>query len=135
MAKGKKGKLDTIFSRYIRLKHSDEEGNLICISCGKVKPIKEMQNGHFVSRDHTSGRFNEENCRPQCAGCNVFKNGNYTEYTMALVEEIGVEAVNKLLQLKQKKLKISDSEYDKMIKHYSQKVKDLQRELGIDIWS
>jgi len=29
-------KLDSVFSKYIRLKYSDDRGNCRCISCGKV---------------------------------------------------------------------------------------------------
>lgn len=129
-----KKKLDALFSRYIRLKYADDEGLVMCVSCGAEKPIKEMQCGHFVSRSYLAGRFNEENCRPQCAGCNVFKQGNYKEYTLALIDEIGRKKVDELLALKNETRNISKKEYDEMIEHYEAEVKRMQKELGLDLW-
>lgn len=56
-------KLDAVFSKYIRLKYSDDKGYCRCISCGKVFPWKEIQNGHYMSRRYMSTRFSEDNCR------------------------------------------------------------------------
>ena len=54
-------KLDAVFSKYIRLKYSDDKGYCRCISCGKVFPWKEIQNGHYMSRRYMSTRFSEDN--------------------------------------------------------------------------
>ncbi len=61
-----KKKLDTIFSIYIRTKHSDCDGVVKCFTCGASKVIKKIQNGHFVSRQYLATRWEEDNCRPQC---------------------------------------------------------------------
>ena len=95
-----KKKLDAIFSLYIRQKYADDSGNVECYTCGVVKPIKAIQNGHFWSRSHLSVRWDEDNCRCQCSGCNVFKHGNYIVYTTKLLNEIGEEEFDKLWQKK-----------------------------------
>ena len=119
-----KDKLDKVFSLYIRLRDADENGFCTCYTCGKVAHYKEMQNGHFWSRTHLSTRFNENNCKVQCVGCNIFKKGNYIEYTKRLLKELGEEKFNELEQLKNSTVKISKSEYEQMIEHYIQKNKE-----------
>ena len=119
-----KDKLDKVFSLYIRLRDSDENGFCTCYTCGKVAHYKEMQNGHFWSRTHLSTRFNEYNCKVQCVGCNIFKKGNYIEYTKRLLKELGEEKFNELEQLKNSTVKISKAEYEQMIEHYNQKIKE-----------
>lgn len=82
-----KAKLDNIFSQYIRLKYADKNGNVSCYTCGQIKNWKQMQNGHFVSRSHLATRFDEDNVRVQCVGCNVFGGGKPAEFGLRLEEE------------------------------------------------
>ena len=119
-----KDKLDKVFSLYIRLRDSDENGFCTCYTCGKVAHYKEMQNGHFWSRTHLSTRFNEDNCKVQCVGCNIFKKGNYIVYTKKLLKELGEEKFNELEQLKNSTVKILKAEYEQMIEQYNQKIKE-----------
>ena len=58
-----------------------------------------MQNGHFWSRSNLSVRWDEDNCRPQCSGCNVFKHGIYIVYTQKMMQELG-EDLFEALELK-----------------------------------
>lgn len=119
-----KDKLDKVFSLYIRLRDSDENGFCTCYTCGKVAHYKEMQNGHFWSRTHLSTRFNEDNCKVQCVRCNIFKKGNYIVYTKKLLKELGEEKFDELERLKNSTVKISKAEYEQMIEHYNQKIKE-----------
>jgi len=84
--------LDAVFSTYIRTKYS-KDGLVKCFTCSKTAPIKQMQNGHYISRSVKILRWHEDNCRPQCIGCNIFKNGNLITYRENLVKEIGEEVV------------------------------------------
>jgi hypothetical protein len=93
-----KKKLDMIFSIYIRQKY-EVDGLVECYTCGVQKPIPQMQNGHFWSRSNLSVRWDEDNCRPQCSGCNVFKHGNYIVYTQKMMQELG-EDLFEALELK-----------------------------------
>jgi hypothetical protein len=114
-----KKKLDAIFSLYIRQKYADDSGNVECYTCGSVKPIKSMQNGHFWSRSHLSVRWDEDNCRCQCAGCNVFKHGNYIVYTRKLLNEIGQQEFDKLEQKKNTPFSPSKEWLIKQIEFYT----------------
>lgn len=83
-----KKKLDTIFSRYIRLKAVQEAmGNeyISCCSCGQVRHWKDMDAGHFASRRHNMTRYDEENVNPQCVPCNRYDEGNPAGYARFLL--------------------------------------------------
>ena len=67
-------KLDSIFSRFIRQRNSQDD-IAECFTCGKKDHWKKMQCGHFRSRSNYSTRWNELNCQVQCVGCNMFKQG------------------------------------------------------------
>lgn len=62
-------KLDKIFSLYIRLRDTDENGYFKCPTCGKIKAFKQADCSHYWSRRHTSTRWNEDNCCAECSHC------------------------------------------------------------------
>jgi len=117
-----KKELDAVFSKYIRHKYS-KNGLVACYTCGAVKPIKEMQNGHFQSRKHLNTRWSEDNCRVQCVGCNVFKYGEQYKFGEKLKKEgIDVEAlIFKSRQLQ----KFNNVELQEMIIEYKAKLNEL----------
>lgn len=114
-----KKKLDTVFSIYSRNFYSDSSGNTECYTCGKQGTVKTMQCGHFHSRSHLSVRWDLDNVRNQCAGCNVFKHGNYIVYTMKLYNEIGPFEFMALEQKKNKEFKVTKDWLLEKIKEFS----------------
>lgn len=82
-----KKELDKVFSEFIRRKYSDHYGYVNCYTCGLKKHWKEIQNGHFVSRSCLATRYSEDNCRPQCVGCNVFGGGKIALFALKLDSE------------------------------------------------
>ena len=122
-------KLDSVFSKYIRLKFSDARGNCSCISCGKVFYWKDIQNGHYMSRRYMSTRFSEDNCRPQCISCNIFNQGNIQMYRRALIKQIGEQRVDLIeVRAKQESKNWSLFEYKAMIDFYQKEVDKLLEE-------
>lgn len=111
-------KLDTVFSRYIRQKYADHFGMSRCYTCSKQVHYKDLQNGHYISRGNMATRWDEENCRSQCVGCNVFKNGNYVEYSARLIDEIGLEKYKELVKKKYTIKQFSIKELQELIKKY-----------------
>lgn len=111
-------KLDKVFSEYIRQKDADFFGMTRCYTCDVKKHWKDLQNGHYISRGHMATRWEEENCRVQCAGCNVFRNGNYTEYSYRLLKEIGEEALDALMERKKEMKSWTIEELKKEIEKY-----------------
>lgn len=79
-----KQRADKVFSEYIR-----QRDNGVCFTCGKQDEWKKMQCGHYVPRDCLELRYNPKNSNCQCIGCNVFKKGNYTIYSLNLMKKYG----------------------------------------------
>lgn len=111
-------KLDEVFSVYIRKKYSDEFGMTRCYTCDKRGHYKDFQNGHYISRGFMAARWEEQNCRVQCVGCNVFKNGNYTEYAARLVRDLGPDELERLNALKKVIKQWTIKELEEKIAYY-----------------
>lgn len=84
--------LDALVSRFVRL-----SGNGRCYTCGLVRPLLELQCGHFISRAHSATRYDLDNLRPQCVNCNVWRRGNTAFYAANLMEELGKERFDALI--------------------------------------
>ena len=122
-----KKKLDAVFSEYIRLKYADKNGMVRCVTCGAIKYWKELQAGHYISRQYLAVRFYENNVFPQCVGCNVFKHGNYTSYALYMLDKYGEE---KLQWLEQQKHVITKYyPYEEKINFYKERVKELEKRI------
>ena len=128
-----KKELDKIFSVFIRLRDATDEGLCQCFTCGKVSHYKTgMQNGHFQSRSFLSTRFDEENCQPQCVGCNMFKQGEQWKFGMNLNAKYGIGTSNKLEFISRQKVKFSRIDYEDKISYYKSAVEKLKKEKGIE---
>jgi len=114
-------KLDVIFSQYIRLKYSDNQGMANCFTCGKRDHWKKLQCGHFQSRKNYSTRWEEDNCRVQCLGCNMFKSGE--QYVFGL--NLGKELAEKMYVKSKEIVKFTNDELIDMIDSFTSKVKKL----------
>lgn len=123
-----KAKLDKVFSSYIRLRDSDENGYCRCISCGTIAFWKQVDNGHFINRSHMSLRFNQTNCNGQCRKCNRFDESNSEGYRRGLIQKHGPDIIDKLYAMKGEVCKISQVEYSIAIKYYSKEVERLKKE-------
>src|SRR5690554_4632435 len=109
-----KKEADKWFSLYIR--HRDSKDGLAeCITCGVSKPIKEMQNGHFVRRSVNLLRYDERNCNAQCVGCNMFKAGELYLYGKALDMKYGDGTADELMSLRHKTHKLTIPELEQII--------------------
>lgn len=117
-------KLDTLFSKYVRLAYADDTGCTECFTCGKKLYWKQMQNGHFHSRRHMALRFDTKNCFPQCEECNVGKNGNLEEFRKRLIEKFGIEFVEWLDLQKNTIKQWTTDELNKEIIKYRELLRD-----------
>lgn len=121
-----KAKLDRIFSLYIRLRDSDDNGYGRCISCRKIVHYKDADAGHFINRKHMSLRYDEKNVNFQCRPCNRFDEGNMTGYARGLICKYGEDVIKYLEVKKYNTSKICRTVYLELIKYYENKVKELQ---------
>jgi hypothetical protein len=83
-----------IFSKFIRIKGSDENGMTECYTCGEKLHWKKLQAGHF---HHSKLDFDERNIHKQCVRCNKWLSGNLAIYATKLALELGVTGMKKLL--------------------------------------
>jgi len=107
-----KKKLDTIFSKYIRAKFPP-----ICYTCNR-KDLT-LQCGHFVPRQYLATRWSEDNCRPQCVGCNLFGNGKILDFEEHLLKDLGKKKVEELKASRHQTLKLDREWYLTQIDKYS----------------
>lgn len=126
---------DTYFSRYIRLSHSSD-GQCTCYTCGSIIDIKEVDNGHYMKREHKSTRYHENNCRPQCKTCNgdTKHNGKQAEFRVNLSYEIGEDDVVKIEALARNPIDANTNFFKNISDTYREKVNELQKELKVKFW-
>lgn len=112
-------KLDVVFSKYVRLSNADKNGFCTCVTCNRKYHWKEIQAGHFMSRKHYATRWNEDNVKPQCVGCNMYKQGEQYKYSIFL----GSELANDLYLKSREVVKFSTADIEQMIDDYTTKLK------------
>jgi len=116
------------FSKYIRLRSADKEGNVICVTCGKKLHWKESQASHFIDSRCNSVLFNEKIVHPACYRCNVILHGNKVKYFLYM-KSIGY--TDKQLEifemLKNKPLKYTKQDYIDISDKYKAKVEMLKK--------
>jgi len=105
-----KKELDRVFSIYIRQKYDKS-----CYTCGKVGTL---QNGHFVSRQYIATRWDENNCRPQCVGCNIFGNGKPLDFEERLKKDLGGDFIEEMKLTRHQSLKLDRHWYTAEIEKY-----------------
>jgi hypothetical protein len=120
-------KLDKVFSEYIRLRDSDENGICRCISCGTPHHWKATDAGHMIKRQHMATRFDEKFVNGQCRKCNWLLQGNDVEYRKALVKKYGEKEVILLEWKGSQSKKWSAFELEMLIEYYKQKVSELKK--------
>lgn len=96
----------------------DFQGFNACFTCGVRKFWKELQCGHYVSRQYLTLRYDGRNCHPQCYGCNIAKKGNLDTYAINLMNKYGEDILRQLDNLKYARL---ENDYKKFgVMQYSE---------------
>ena len=106
-----KAKLDKEFSLFIRLRDA-------------------MPNGYF-RRTHLATRFDENNCHAECRHCNRFKADHLEGYRVNLIAKIGQQKFDLLKVKVASTSKMTDFEYEQLIKYYKALNKKLRKEKGL----
>lgn len=118
--------LDQVFSKFIRLRDTDERGVGYCIDCGERMEWKNIQCGHFMSRRLLSVRWDEMNCAAQKDGCNMFQQGRQFEFAKGLDARYGDGTADLLLTRSREIKKWTSDELKSLIQHYNEKCKELE---------
>ena len=117
-----KKEADRVHSIYIRMKFADHAGYVTCVTCGIVKPWKEMQCGHYLSRRFNITRYLEENTHPQCIGCNCFHHGEMDRYALYMIEMYGKEFLDELDEMRKETKQFTISDLQEIIADRKQKI-------------
>lgn len=122
--------LDAVFSQWIRLKNSDENGYCMCYGCSKVYYWTEMQCCHYIPRTHKNTRFLEENCVCGCPDCNKNEGGKLSSYSGHfgnLIERDRVGGVEALEEQARIEYNYGVSELKGLISYYSKQVSAMKK--------
>jgi hypothetical protein len=120
-----------IFSVFIRLRDSDENGMCRCFTCGLFRHWKQGDAGHGVGRQHKATKYNEINNQFQCKKCNGFEEGRKDQFSVNIDKKYGPGTWDKLLVASRQTCKRGEYEYDILIAHYKKEVEKLKAERGI----
>jgi hypothetical protein len=119
-------KLWKVFSEYIRLRDSDENGYCSCFTCGRWAYWKHGDCGHGLSRQHMATKYNEKNNHFQCKPCNGFHGGKREVYKEKMNERYGPQTWELMELLSKKDSTWTQFEVDQLEKYYAKKVKILK---------
>ncbi len=121
-----KEKLDIIFSKYIRLRDTNEDGYGTCCTCGKTFHYRDLGCGHFRKRRHLSVRWDEENAHIQCTPCNT--EDDMAAYMIFMLNEYGVEVAQRIIDRSQARADYVKQDYEEMYQYFRGKVKKLLKD-------
>jgi 5-methylcytosine-specific restriction endonuclease McrA len=125
-------KLDESFSLWIRLRDSDDNGMVKCITCGTIAHFTEMDAGHFVTRDNMGTRWEEENVSGQCRHCNRFRSGEQYEHGLAIDKKFKKPGTAAMLVIKGKSVcNWTDKELETMHQYYKAGAKEFKQAKGM----
>lgn len=112
LAKLKK-ETDRLHSLFIREKYPKE-----CYTCRATGKV--LQCGHFISRLYLATRWEENNTRPQCVGCNIWGKGKPLDFEERLKEEIGADVVEQMKAKRKELIKPNRAFFEEKIQKYKQ---------------
>lgn len=89
-------KLQDLVNAKVR-KRDSVNGFFICISCQELKPINQMNSGHYFAKEfYKSVRFDLDNMHGQCVRCNKYLSANLIPYRANLLLKIGEHRLQQL---------------------------------------
>ena len=143
-AKPKKKKLKSIarvvddcavlLQRLVRLKAADSNGYAKCVTCGKVEKWQDLEGGHFIQRNRTSVKIEEENLAPQCHYCNhraMKTTLGVLAYREYMVGMYGQEFVDELIARSKQSRKYYRADLELIRADFVTRIKEQESRLGI----
>jgi Bacteriophage Lambda NinG protein. len=120
----------SIVSIYIRLKYSNKDGIVQCVTCPSRGHWQDFDSGHFLKGRSLSisNLLDERGQHPQCQTCNRVNDGAPKQYEAFMLKQYGQEVVDELRMNRRKVTKITSAELRDFIQAYRQKVKTLRFE-------
>jgi len=115
-----------VFSLYIRTKHANPQGGVICYTCGRLFTIKTTQAGHGIAGRNNAVLFEEKLVRPQCVGCNFFGGGKYGIFMKKLIDEYGAKEFARLVEQSAQTVQRKKKDYIDIFEKYKTKLLELE---------
>ena len=119
-------KLWKVFSEYIRLRDSDNNGIGRCFTCSFTADWKRFDAGHGIGRQHKSTKFEERNVHSQCKRCNGFEGGQQAIYKEEVEKRYGKGTWDELILKSRQVCKRGKVEIEVMEEYYRKEVKRLK---------
>jgi hypothetical protein len=120
------------FSRYIRLRDSDENGFAKCFTCGRVMYWNKFDAGHGLGRQHLGIKYHEKNNHAQCGNCNL-DGGRQDVYKEKVNKLYGENTWMNLELMKRKPVKWSGFEIEALTEHYKKEVHSLLKQKNLSL--
>lgn len=116
--------LQPIFNRYIVLRDKAD----CCISCRTTKNVQYCASHYFNTKTFGNLRFHEDNVHRACNRyCNGEMSGNLIPYREHLINKIGIERFDALVELSNVPRHYTIPEIKEMIALYRSKIKELTK--------
>lgn len=128
-----KKKADKWFSIYIRLRDSDWQGYARCITTGQKKHWKELDCGHFQTRQHLMTRWNELNCNAQSKMANGPLGGMQYEHGLAIDRRYGKGTADQMVALARTTRKFTIGDILDIADKYKEKALIEAKKRGIEL--
>lgn len=120
-----------MFSLYIRLRDSDENGICRCFTCGNYRHYTKLDCGHGIPRQHKATKYNEQNNHAQCKHCNGFEGGMREAYKIEMDYRYGSGTWDKMLLASKGTCKRGAFERQVMYGYYKNAVSELKKMKGL----
>ena len=129
---------DHCFSLFVRLRDvvhvSFGRAYCKCVTCGKIEYWRDVDAGHFATRNHLKTRFDERNVNAQCKRCNNFGKGEQAKHGFAIDSMYGEGTAKQIIEISQiRGYKISKNGYTCLIKTYIKKAIKEAEKKGLDL--
>lgn len=124
-------KLWDIFSIWVRLRDSDNQGVGKCFTCGKPIHWTKADCGHGIGRQHKATKFNECNNHLQCKKCNGFEGGRMDIYKENMNKKYGPQTWEKMEIAARGTVKWSGFILQNNIDYYTEQTRILKEQKGM----
>lgn len=124
-----------IFSLFIRLRDSNNQGIGNCFTCGKPKHYTKADCGHGAGRQHKATKYNEFNNHLQCKNCNGFEGGRREKYKEEMDKRYGPGTWDKMEIASRGISKLGKTEIDFLVGFYQKRVDELMKEKSLSAMS
>lgn len=125
--------LDEVFSLFIRLRDSDNNGTVTCFVTGERVFWKDCDAAHWIHRSQMATRWDEENVHSTTRDTNRYEDPYEHErrYTNAMKKLYGKEICESLKRQSKSLAKYTRPELISGIEHYKLEVAKLKMEKGL----